>query len=116
MKTVASHQGWHQQWFYVNNYSDSPLPVFTGRVIEVAPELWSYGSVEKEKKRITGLLQAIEHLKGKGLTRVGVIGVYHARRVALLMLGVRSLAEMTPDALTEGTILAMGALATSEIQ
>nr|TKW20370.1 hypothetical protein SEVIR_4G083400v2 [Setaria viridis] len=116
MKTAASHKGWHQQWFYVKNYSNSPLPEFTSRVIEVAPELWSYSPVEKEKKRITGLLQAIEYLKGKGLTRAGVIGAYHARRVAPLMLRVRSLAEMTPGAPTEGTVLATGALTASEIR
>ena len=56
MKTVASYKGWHQQWFYVKNYSNSPLPEFTSHVIEAAPELWWYGPVEKEKKRITGLL------------------------------------------------------------
>ncbi|XP_072151344.1 uncharacterized protein [Setaria viridis] len=116
MKTAASHKGWHQQWFYVKNYSNSPLPEFTGRVIEVAPEVWSYGPVEKEKKRITGLLQAIEHLKGRGLTGAGVIGAYHARRVAPLMLRVRPLSEMTPGAPTEGTVLATGALAASEIR
>nr|TKW27773.1 hypothetical protein SEVIR_3G279100v2 [Setaria viridis] len=116
IKTAASHKGWHQQWFYVKNYSNSPLPTFTGRVIKAVLELWSYGPVEKEKKRITGLLQAIEHLKGKGLTGAGVIGAYHARRVASLMLRVRSLADMVPGVPTEGTVLAMGALADTEIR
>nr|TKV93325.1 hypothetical protein SEVIR_9G218900v2 [Setaria viridis] len=115
MKTATSHNGWHQLWFYVKNYANSPLPAFTGRVIEVAPELWSYGLVEKEKKWITGLLQAIEYLKGKGLTGAGVIGVYHARRVAPLMLRVCSLADMVPGAPTEGSVLATGVLADTEI-
>nr|XP_034594543.1 nascent polypeptide-associated complex subunit alpha, muscle-specific form-like [Setaria viridis] len=86
------------------------------RVIEAAPELWSYGPVEKEKKRITGLLQAIKRLKEKGLTGAGVIGAYHAQRVAPLMLRVRLLADMVPSAPTQGTILATGALADTEIR
>nr|XP_034592672.1 uncharacterized protein LOC117854555 [Setaria viridis] len=116
MKTAASHKGWHNQWFYVKNYSNSPLPEFTGRTIEVAPEMWAYGLVEKEKKRFHGLLQAIEHLKRRGLTGAGVIGAYHAQRVAPLMLRVRSLADMTPGTSTKGTVLATGALAASEIR
>ncbi|XP_022685218.1 uncharacterized protein LOC111258316 [Setaria italica] len=70
--------------------------------------MWAYGPVNKEKKQIYGLLQAIEHLKKRGLTGVGVIREYHARQVALLMLRVRSLADMTPGASTEGTVLATG--------
>nr|TKW07288.1 hypothetical protein SEVIR_7G301209v2 [Setaria viridis] len=116
MKTSASHKGWHNQWFYVKNYSYSPLPGFTGRTIDVAPEVWAYGPVDKEKKRIFDLLQAIERLKRSGLTGAGVIGAYHARRVAPLMLRIRPLAAMTSDAPTEGTVLAAGALAASEIR
>nr|TKW01138.1 hypothetical protein SEVIR_8G159000v2 [Setaria viridis] len=116
MKTVASNKGWHNQWFYVKNYSNSLLPGFTGRTIDVAPEVWSYGLVKKEKKRILDLLQAIEQLKRRGLTGAGVIGAYHARQVAPLMLRARSLADMTPGASTEGTVLATGALAASEIR
>nr|TKW18612.1 LOW QUALITY PROTEIN: hypothetical protein SEVIR_5G442600v2 [Setaria viridis] len=59
---------------------------------------------------------AIEQLKRSGLSGAGVIGAYHARRVAPLMLRVRSLAALTPDAPTEGTALAAGALAASEIR
>ncbi|RLN39335.1 uncharacterized protein C2845_PM01G05450 [Panicum miliaceum] len=116
MKTAASHKGWHQQWFYVKNYSESPLPEFTGRVFEAAPEVWAYGPVEKEKKRISSLLRAIEYLKTKGLTGAGVIGAYHSRKVAPLMLRVRPLAEMVPNAPTAGTVLATGGLSTSEIR
>nr|TKW14623.1 hypothetical protein SEVIR_5G178600v2 [Setaria viridis] len=72
--------------------------------------------MEKEKRRFSDLLQAIEHLKRNGLTGAGVIGAYHARRVVPLMLRVRPLGAMTPDAPTEGTTLATGALAASEIR
>ncbi|XP_072151143.1 uncharacterized protein [Setaria viridis] len=116
VKTSASHKGWHNQWFYVKSYPDSPLPAFTGRTIDAAPEVWAYGPVEKKKKRFSDLLQAIEQLKRNGLTGAGVIGAYHARRVAPLMLRTRPLGAMTPDTPTEGTALATGTLAASEIR
>ena len=47
--------------------------------------MWSWGPLEKEKKRLCDLLDAIALLKNHGLRGAGVIGAYHVRRVAPLM-------------------------------
>ncbi|XP_004959301.1 sulfated surface glycoprotein 185 [Setaria italica] len=55
---AAFHQAYIEEWeqFHDNvDENDEPhTNTFTGRVIEAAPELWSYGPVEKEKKRKRG--------------------------------------------------------------
>ena len=51
MKTAASHKGWHQQWFYVKNYPESPLLEFIGRVIAATPDHWLYSP---SRRRISG--------------------------------------------------------------
>ena len=69
-----SNKGWHKLWFYLRNDAIAPLPIFTGRLIEEAPDLWRYGTIEKEQKRLRDLLKAIATLKGHGLRGTGVIG------------------------------------------
>jgi len=60
--------------------------------------VWSWGPPEKEKRRLHDLLDAIAFLKDHSLCGVGIIGAYHARRVAPLMAHVLPLYGMTPDA------------------
>ena len=55
------------------------------------------GATIKEKKRMRDLFEAIAFLKPHGLHGAGVIGGYHARRVAPLMARVLPLYGMTPD-------------------
>ena len=52
------------------------------------------------------LLEAIAFLKTHGLRGAGVIGGYHARRVAPLMMRVLPLYGMMPSAQLIGTMLA----------
>ena len=52
MKPASSLKGWHQQWFYVKNHADSPLPEFTDRTFDEAPAVWGYGPVERERAQI----------------------------------------------------------------
>ena len=54
-----SNKGWHVQWFYVKNAAAAPLSDFTGRLIEEAPQVWSWGPPKKEKKRMCHILDAI---------------------------------------------------------
>ena len=54
------------------------------------------GPPVKEKKRMCDLLEAIAFLKTHGLYGASVIGGYHARRVAPLMVLVLPLHWMTP--------------------
>ena len=45
-----SNKGWHSQWFYLKNDAATPLPEFTGRLIEEALESWrKWGVLEKNK-------------------------------------------------------------------
>ena len=43
-----SNKGWHKLWFYLRNDTAAPLPIFTGRLIEVAPNAWRFGPIAKE--------------------------------------------------------------------
>ena len=48
--------------------------------------MWLWGPPEKEKKRMCDILDAIVFLKSHDLREACVIGVYHMRRVARLMV------------------------------
>ena len=72
-----SNKGWHKLWFYLRNDDDDPLPIFTDRLIEEAPDVWRYGHIKKEQKRLGDLLKAIVTLKSCSLRGTDVIGEYH---------------------------------------
>ena len=93
-----SNKGWHSHWFYLKNDPAAPLTVFSERLIEEVPPSWPWGPPVKEKKRMHDLLEAIAFLKTRGLRGAGIIGGYHARRMAPLMAHVLSLNGMTPGA------------------
>jgi hypothetical protein len=61
------------------------LPVFFGCLIEEAPELWGWGVLDKDRKKIKDHHAAIMFLKEHDLKGSGVIDAYHARRVVPLM-------------------------------
>ena len=53
MRLLTSNKGWHSHWFYVKNDVATPMPAFTGRLIEEAPESWMKWVVpDKDKKKI----------------------------------------------------------------
>ena len=110
-----SNKRWHLQWFYLKNDHAARLPVFSGRLIDEVPPSWLLGPPVKEKKRMHDLLKSITFLKTHGLHRAGVIGGYHARRVAPLMTRVLPLYGMTLGAQLIGTTLAQGPLHDSEV-
>ena len=64
-----------------------PLLVFSGCVIEEALGSWKWGVPVKEKN-LNDLLAALQTLKDRGVKGSGIIGTYHARRVAPLMARV----------------------------
>ena len=92
-----------------------PLLDFTGRLIKEAPLVWGWGPQEKEKRRLRDHLDAITLLKRHDLCGPGVIGAYHARRVAPLMVHALPLYRMTLGAPLNGMALAWGALHDNEI-
>ena len=91
------------------------LPRYTGRLIEDAPESWSWGIQSKDKKHLSDLLSALQALKDRGVKGTGIIGAYHARRVAPLMARVLPLHRMMPGMSFEGTVLVDEALPYSEV-
>ena len=70
---------------------------------------------EKDKKKIRDHITAIHILKENDLKGSGVIGAYHARRVAPLMTRALPLYAMVPEASFDGTVLVEDALPNSEI-
>ena len=116
MQLSTSNKGWHSQWFYLKNAAAAHLPEFTGHLIEEALESWrKWGVPEKDKKKIWDHITTIHILKENGLKGLGVIGAYHARRVAPLMTRVLPLYAMAPEASFDGTVLIEGALPNSKI-
>jgi len=115
MHLSTSNKGWHSQWFYVKDDAAAPLPVFSRRVIEETPGSWKWGVPVKEKKNLNDLLAALQTLKDRGVRGSGIIGAYHARRVAPLMARVLPLHQMVPGAPFEGTTLVDEALPPSEV-
>ena len=91
------------------------MPVFSRRLIVEAPRSWKWGVLVKEKKNINDLLAALQTLKDRGMKGSGIIGAYHARRVAPLMARMPPLYQMVPGASFEGTALADEALPPSEV-
>ncbi|RLM52956.1 uncharacterized protein C2845_PMPSC055388 [Panicum miliaceum] len=73
----------------------NPPRVFRSDHRGSSPE-WGYGP-PKKKKKLPGLLDAIAHLKARGLTGIEVIGAYHERRVMLMMARGIPLYSMDPQ-------------------
>ena len=112
----ASNKGWHASWFYLKNEEAAPLPRFAGRLVEEAPTSWKFGPQAKEKKRLGSMLAAVLRLGAAGLTGSGVVGAYHARRVAPIMVRALSLYAMTPGVKLAGTVMSSEEIRDSEIR
>ena len=91
------------------------LPRYTGRLIEEALGSWAWGVQSKDKKHLSNLLSALQALKERGVKGTGIIGAYHARRVAPLMMRTLPLHRMMPGISFEGTVLVDEALPFSEV-
>ena len=100
-----SNKGRYKLWFYLRNDDAAPLPIFTGRLIEEAPDAWRYGPIAKEQKRLGDLLKAIATLKGHDPRGTGIVGAYHVRRLAPLMTRTLLMYKMTSDSTLEGTVM-----------
>ena len=100
---------------YVRDDASATLPKYTGRLIVDVLESWGWGVQSKDKKHISDLLSALQALKGRGVKGTGIIGAYHARRVAPLMARVLPLHRMMPGISLEGTVLVDEALPYSKV-
>jgi len=74
-----------------------------------------WGVPEKDKKKIRDHITSIHILKESGQKGSGVIGAYHARRVAPLMRRAVPLYVMALGASFDGTTLAEEALSPSKV-
>jgi hypothetical protein len=81
----------------------------------VPPE-WGYDPIEKEKKRLHDLLNAIMLLRSDGVHRAGVVGAYHVRGVAPLMARTILLYEMMSNTPLKGIVLARVLFCNNEIE
>jgi hypothetical protein len=115
LKLVSSKKGWHSQWFYLMDYPDAPIPVYTGRKIFEAPAEWKADVPSGDEDKIANHLLAIEILKEHGLKGAGVIGAYRTRGVGSLMRRALSLFLMAPDTSREGMALAKEVLSNDEV-
>ena len=115
MRLATPNKGWHSQWFYVRDDPSATLPKYTGRLIEEAPGSWTWGVQLKDKKHLADLLAGLQALKERGVKGAGIIGAYHARRVAPLMARAFPLYWMVPGESFEGTVLVDEVLAPSEV-
>jgi hypothetical protein len=77
---------------------------------------WGYEPIEKKKRRLHDLLDAIALLRSGGVHGAGVIKAYHTMGVAPLMAHTLSLYEVMPDVPLEGTVLAEGPYRNSDIE
>ena len=84
------------------------MSIFIGRLIEEAPNVWRYGPIRREQKRLGDVLKAIVTLKGYGLHRTGIVKAYHVRRLAPLMAHTLPMWKMTPDSTPKGTVMVAG--------
>jgi hypothetical protein len=76
-----------------------------------------WGPPGKEQDRIEDHLKAITILRECDLHRVGVIGVYHVRRLVPLMVHALSMYQMTLGSPPNGTVmLARDALSVGEVK
>ena len=91
------------------------MPKYSGRLIDESPESMQWGCLNSEKKHLADLLAAIHALKAQGVKGSGIIGAYHARRVAPLMARALPLHWMVPGMSFEGTVLVDEALPFSEV-
>ena len=73
------------------------------------------GVQSKDKKHLSDLLSALQALKDRGIKGTGIIGTYHARRVAPLMARVHPLHRMMPGMSFEGMVLVDEALPFLEV-
>ena len=93
----------------------APLPVYSGRIIKEVPRSWKWGVPDKDKKKIKDHLTALQILKERGMKGSGIIGAYHAWRVAPLMSRTLPLYLMVPRASLEEMVLVNEVLPPSEV-
>jgi hypothetical protein len=95
---TKSNKGWHKLWFYLKNDVVAPLPVFSGHLIEEVPPEWGYGPVEKEKRRLHDLIDAVVLLRTGGVHGAGVV----EKLVALKGAGLRGMQLQLLEGLDDG--------------
>ena len=84
-----------------------PLPHFIGRLVMEAPSTWSWGALDKEKRRLKGYFRALQQLREAGLNGCGGVSAYHKWRIAPLMARALPLFRMVKGADLSGTVMSL---------
>ena len=77
--------------------------------------MWRYGVARDDQPKLRPLLEALERLRGRGLTTAVVVAAFHRRRVLPLMARRWCLFEMKPDEPIDGIRMSAVALSDEEI-
>ena len=93
----SSNKGWHSGWFYLRNDAARPLPQYTGRTFDSAPQDWKWGASKTDRKNLDAALAALEAVKARGVDLAEVIGAYLLRGVVPLQLRTLKLYQMTEE-------------------
>ena len=114
----GSNRGWQSNWFYLKSQAVGPLSPYIGRTpsYSISPRHWSDGPTGPPRRRLDHILNALRTLKEIGLSGAGVIGAYHARRLAPLMAREYLMYQMVPAISLDDTAKAGERLKDSEIQ
>ena len=94
---ASSNKGWHSGWFYLRNDAARPLPRYTGRTFDSAPQEWKWGAEKTSRDKLDAALEALAAVKRRGVDLAEVIGAYLLRGVSPLRLRALKLYQMTED-------------------
>lgn len=90
--------------------------MFTGRLIDETPECWRWGIGKDDRRAADASIATIAHLKGRGLDGAGVIGSYHRRRFAPLMVHSLPIFKVSASIRVVGlTVMAVEPLPDAEV-
>jgi hypothetical protein len=94
---TSSNNTWHKGWFYLRNYPEHALPVYTECSIAKSQRNWAVGTAKKEQeKMLKSHWVVLGCLRNTKITLVEVAGQYHARGVMPLRRRPLRLCDKAP--------------------
>jgi hypothetical protein len=92
------------------------LPSFSQRVVTAAGSNWRWGATREKQEMLQPILQALQKLRGGGLTAVGVVAAIHHRRVLPLAEQRLPLSEMKSGVDLEGSQMSSASLSADDLR
>jgi hypothetical protein len=75
-----STNGWWKVWFFLRNYADVPLPVFTGSRPIPHPN-WGYGVARRDLRKVQFMHEVIQQLRWEGLMDMNLLQTFFSYRI-----------------------------------